>query len=117
MNEIQINLPLSVFQEWAIATTRYRMTRCGHMSFSGVGDVKRYWTMFTSRTRKVIQNDIEQFLQDYDHWKQDEDLSLFYNAWQNLLAWIKTQKHQPTPHQSYVELPIISQEKCNAKQN
>ncbi|WP_386696767.1 hypothetical protein [Lonepinella sp. MS14436] len=51
MNEIKINLPNSVFQEWAIATTRYRMTRCSHMLFSGVGDVKRYWTMFTSSTK------------------------------------------------------------------
>ncbi|MCK3657270.1 hypothetical protein A4G18_00670 [Pasteurellaceae bacterium Pebbles2] len=117
MNEPKIPIPYSEFHEFIIDATRYRMERHSYKVLTGVEMIKKYWGLLTIGTKDIIKSDVENFVQECADWELSEFNRHNYRVWKKLLAWIKAQHHHPKPHQSYIELPIVSQEKVNAKKN
>ena len=80
-----------------VCAVRYAMTRHSYMP-SLVGDfVKRNWTKLKQNARYTIKRDLEDFLVDFDRWKDDFLCRIDYQYWERLLEELKSMdKETPT---------------------
>jgi hypothetical protein len=72
-----------------ICAVRYAMTRHSYMP-SLVGDfVKRNWAQLKQNARYTIKSDLQDFLVEFDRWKDDSLCRIDYQYWGRLLGELK----------------------------
>ncbi len=79
-----------------VCAVRYAMTRHSYMPLL-VGDfVKRHWAQLGSGTRYTIKCDLQDFLVEFDRWKDDSFCRIDYQYWGRLLEELKTMDKEAT---------------------
>lgn len=75
--------------EVVVCAVRYAMTRHFYTPCL-VGDfVKRHWTQLNTGTRYTIKCDLQDFLVEFDRWKDDSFCRIDYQYWGRLLEELK----------------------------
>ena len=79
-----------------ICAVRYAMTRHSYMP-SLVGDfVKRNWAQLSSGAQYTIKSDLQDFLVEFDRWKDDSFCRIDYQYWGRLLEELKIMDKEAT---------------------
>ncbi|TYG33553.1 hypothetical protein FW755_11560 [Lonepinella koalarum] len=115
MNEIKISLSAYDFNEMLNYAVRYCLERHSYAVWDGQQYIKKYWQLLDNKTKTIIAQDIQRHLDMYEDLQLDYYFKLDYESWANTLNWIQQQPTTPTKTKKSLELPVISQEKCNAK--
>ncbi|WP_439287535.1 hypothetical protein [Lonepinella sp. BR2904] len=112
MNEIKISLSAYDFNQMACYTIRYCLEHSSYGTYDGQQFLLKYWHLLSSEAKTEILQAISEWLAEFSTNGQAFVADII--IWKNLLNWFKDQKDTP---QGWIKLPVISQEKCNAKQS
>lgn len=91
-NELQVHIPLGIFQSLMISHVRDSLHRHGYIVPQCINLLKEYWILLNSNTRELIQDDIQWHLNEYSYLAKDEFVKTAYAAWQETLAWVKAHR-------------------------
>ena len=91
-NELQIHIPLSVFQSLMISHVRDSLHRHSYLVPQCINRLKEYWILLNSNTRELIQDDIQWHLSEYASLAEDAFIKDDFAAWQETLEWVKTHR-------------------------
>ena len=79
-----------------VCAVRYAMTRHSYMP-SLVGDfVKRNWAQLSSCAQYTLKSDLQDFLVEFDRWKDDSFCRIDYQYWGRLLEELKIMDKEAT---------------------
>lgn len=106
MNEINIKIPLHKFQTLMHRYVRDALHYNGTPVLICINDVKEYWTVLDSHTREKIKGEVEFFIEEYYHLRNDKFFTENLSAWSELADWINKNRSS-TSTTSTTAKPIV----------
>lgn len=109
-HEITIKIPYHKFQRIIPHYVRDCLYRGGESAEICAQDVKEFWHYLGSDSRYDIDDNIQFFIQEHHHERNDEYFAQDLVIWSQLANWINQNRHQPQKTESVnvVELGVIN---------